>query len=139
MSNKSNNFTNFYKDEKDFIKNFKVFQKGILFYSKLTPGEVDNKENNEEFSSHCKIVSNYDFNEKIKQIVGYQNNNIDAWEQIIADKKVWELAFSKEFRIFGIFEQNIFTILIIDPFHLVCNNREEDIKKKKNNSFTIYE
>lgn len=130
---KVGNFSNYLKDEKEFIRKHRELMRDIQKLSghKLT----------ELFNGgyrHCHKVNAYDARkarEIIKTILSQLHKTSSYFEQLIECEEIYQIGLESDVRLFGAIHGNAFRVYFIDYYHDFYYDQRRNKRNKKLCSF----
>ncbi|MBS7401344.1 MAG: hypothetical protein KIG16_02395, partial [Eubacteriales bacterium] len=139
LGNRSDDFTNFYKDAAGFVKCFKRFQEWIDFYTKESKSSFRTLPHMHPINGDREKII---INKIIKKQHEGRKDFDKVWMQRFSFAEFWQLGLKNGFRIIGIFTREngdeIFTLLILDVHHLLSPDKNYNDENYQNNKFSVY-
>lgn len=123
---KMNNFTNYFKDETDFLNYLKYINLVLMTkISNTTYDEIIKDRHNHKIEGAP--LSTF------KKIIEKQYSNDFEFIQNIIDTDIYQLGYENDYgRINGYFiERDIFHIILLDPHHLIFPSKNGQVHKNK--------
>lgn len=128
-----NDFNNMYANKMDSINAVKDFFDSIKIISTLTISQLCSFNNKKQF--HYNEFKEQDIIDRIDDILINGYNWSEKFVKNDLEAMYFEFQFSNGKRVIGTkVENNVFSILFLDPNHLICKESSRDVKRKQNYS-----
>lgn len=129
VSCKNGDFSNYLKDEKDFISKHRSLMSDVQKLSGHKMSELLSGS-----YRHCHKVSESDVRrakEIIKTVLSQLNKDISYFEQLIECEDIYQIGFESEIRLFGTIQGNTFRVYFIDYYHDFNYDQRRNTRNKK--------
>lgn len=134
-----NDFNNMYANKMDSINAVKDFFDSLKIISTLTISQLCNYSFKKQF--HYNEFKEQDIIDRIDDILINGYNWPEQFVKNDLEAMYFEFQFSNGKRVIGTkVEDNVFSILFLDPNHLICKESSRDVKRKQDYSIpSIFE